>query len=274
MRDVIGMLGMLAVLLGAVPVEGATAGGESTQPSAEPTGAAEPAATAEPLLVDEKGPKKLLNPPRPGDVWWMREGKGYTLCEAVYKELQRYTPKQLGVCVSSVALRLPGMKELDGWNELDPREHEDLFKRLVQYDPAGVRSTKLDANRLYQEFLTTGGRMRVNTLRVFRHPLGDPVTTYDQPQTVVELRRRTNQELCPASPSLTDMVQTFYVTGDLTEPSAEVKNSEVYAARNARLIEYKGVLHLMKGTDVLTFYRDFGKGWLQSYCDYRFTGTE
>ena len=44
----------------------------------------------------------------------MREGKGYTLCEALYKELQKYTPAQLGLCSASVVLGLPGIKELEG----------------------------------------------------------------------------------------------------------------------------------------------------------------
>ena len=41
--------------------------------------------------------RRFLNPPKPGNAWWMREGKGYTLCEALYKELQKYTPAQLGL---------------------------------------------------------------------------------------------------------------------------------------------------------------------------------
>jgi hypothetical protein len=286
MKDLIGLFGLMALLLAAGPLRGSTGGTESTQPSARSTATGEQAPAKSEPPAGKDGPKELLNPPKPGDVWWMREGKGYTLCEAVYKELQRYTPRQLGVCVPAVAHPHPGMKELDGWTELDPREHEDLYKRLVQYDKVGVRSyftgerfdeKKLDDARLdylYQEFLKLGGRMRTNSLMVFRHPLGDLVTTYDQPQTVVELRRKTNKELCPDSPALTDMVSTFYVTADLAGPSPEIMQVEARSASNGRLVQYKGVLHLMSGTDVLAFYRDFGKGWLQSYCDYRFQRIE
>lgn len=224
-------------------------------------------------------PRALLNPPKPGDVWWMREGKGYTVCEALYEKLQQYTPKQLGVCAVSVAFQLPGMQELDGWRELDPRDHKDLYKRLIQYDKVGVRSyfsgeafdlKKLDEDTLerkFQLFLEDGGRMRVNTLAVFRHPLADPITTYHRPQTVIELRIRSNKVICPDAPSLTDLVKTFYVTEDLAGPSPDIKQHEASVASASRLVEYKGALRLVYGLTSLSIHRLNKNGMMVTYCE-------
>jgi len=247
-------------------------------PTAEawmPTAQAAPESPSSELRVK---PRALLNPPKPGDVWWMREGKGYTFCEALYEKLQQYTPRQLGNCAVSVALQLPGMKELDGWRELDPRDHKDLYKRLIQYDKVDARSyftgehfelKRLDEDELerkYQEFLSNGGRMRLNTLQVFRHPLADPVTTYNQPQTVIELRIPSNKGVCPDAPSLTDLVKTFYVTEDLSGPSPDIKQFEASTASGSRLVEYKGALRLMNGHSALVFYRQTKDGMMRSYC--------
>lgn len=237
------------------------------------------AALQDAASVQPQKPRALLNPPKPGDVWWMREGKGYTLCDALYKKLQQYTPKQLGYCAASVAFQLPGMNELDGWRELDPPDYKDLYKRLIQYNKVGASSyftrqyfdqKKLDEDTLeqkYQAFLKDGGRMRVNTLQVFRHPLADPITTYNQPQTVIELRIKSNKGICPDSPSLTDLVQTFYVTEDLSRPSPEIKQLEASVASLSRLVEYKGAMRLVYGSDALEFYRQTKDGMLHPFCD-------
>lgn len=247
-------------------------GGEARTPGVQTS----PESTAS---EQRKIPRALLNPPKPGDVWWMREGKGYTICEALYEKLQQYTPKQLGACAVSVAFQLPGMKELDGWRELDPRDHKDLYKRLTQYAKVGVNSyftgeyfdlQKLDEDTLerkFQLFLEGGGRMRVNTLQVFRHPLADPITTYHRPQTVIELRIRSNKAICPDAPSLTDLVRTFYVTEDLSGPSPDIKQHEASVASSARLVEYKGALRLVYGLEGLSIYRQTKDGMMHSYCE-------
>jgi hypothetical protein len=200
----------------------------------------------------------------------MREGKGYTFCEALYKRLQRYTPKQLGSCVPSVAMDLPGMKELDGWVELDPRKYKDLYKQLTQleakYSPALQRTDDWIA-RDFQSFVESGGRMRTTTVWVFRHPLAEPNTTYDRPQTVVEVRVKTNREICPDSPALSDIVRTYYVNPDLSAPSQEVPRLESSTARLGRLVQYKGKVRMLYGTTDIDVWRMDNDGMLRSYCE-------
>jgi len=242
-------------------------------------------------ISSRTGPRQLLNPPKRGDVWWMREGKGYTLCEALYKKLQDYTPEGLGQCAASVALSLPGMKELDGWKELNPREHGELFKRLLQYQQVGVEAyfhkspeyseyfekKKYDDSWLekkYQDSLEFNVRMRVKTMKVFRYPLGHPdLATYGQPQTVLEIRKGRFKEQCPKAPTLTDSVQTFYVAADLSGPAPDVLAGEAASGGSGRLVSYKGVIHLMLsgpgGGDGVGFYRDFGDGQLHPFCEIR-----
>lgn len=259
-----------------VPTEISAAEAEPSADARVPRVQAVPENTAS---EQRQKPRALLNPPNPGDVWWMREGKGYTICEALYMELRQYTPKQLGACAVSVAFQLPGMKELDGWRELDPRDHKDLYKRLTQYAKVGVNSyftgeyfdlKKFDEDTLerkFQLFLEDGGQMRVNALQVFRHPLADPVTTYNRLQTVLELRIRSNKAICPDAPSLTDLVRTFYVTEDLSGPSPDIKQHEASVASSARLVEYKGVLRLLYGNRGLSIHRQTKDGMMHSYCE-------
>lgn len=222
-------------------------------------------------------PQMFFNPPKSGDVWWQREGIGYTFCDEMYKRLQSFTPKQLGNCVASVVFQLPGVKELEGWRELDPHAYKDLYKSLIQYSKVGahyftreyfeqLKLSEETLERKFQLFLKDGGRMRVNEVQVFRHPLADPITTYDRPQTIVELRVNSNKGVCPDAPALTDLVRTFYVTSDLQGPAPDVKPLEALVASNARLVQYKGAVRLMRTTNGFEFFRQTKDGMLHSFC--------
>jgi hypothetical protein len=270
----------MAMLLLVSPLHCGAGGTDSAQPTAQAaaTPEQEPAKSQSPPAAGQE-PKRLLNPPKAGESWWMREGKGYTLCEALYDRLQSYTPDQLGVCTASVVAEIPGIRALDTWTELDPRKHEALFKKLTQYDKVGVRTyfsgdsfekKKIDDARLhylYQQFLQQGGRMRMNTIQVFRHPLADPITTYGTPQTVIELRLKNNKEICPDSPTIVDVVRTFYVTKDLSGPDPSIKAREASSAALGELIEYKGELHLMYGRSGLSFSRQMKDGMMRPFCE-------
>jgi hypothetical protein len=215
--------------------------------------------------------------------WWMREGKGYGLCEAVYKELLKYTPEQAGPCMSGIILSVPGMKEIDGWQELNPLEHEELYKRLVQYREVGVEayfgrnpqryeSKRLDPSRLdqaYRELLGSNLRMGVNTVQLFTHPMGDPTITYAAPQTVLELRDKEYSDECPAGITQPDRILTYYVAADLSGPSPDIRTYEAgRMGGGAQLIEYKNKIHLMRATpSAAVFHADLGRGVLQSFCE-------
>lgn len=225
--------------------------------------------------------------------WWMREGKGDQLCETLYKELQKYRPEDLGSCTGSVALALPGMKEMEGWKELDPREHKQLFKKIQQYQALGAQAyfgkwpenaelrrtlqggakqkTISDENleKRFQSFLAMGGRMRVKTLQLFQHPLHRPDITYEQPQTLLELRTKWYRTDCPKSPSLNDAVETFYITSDLSGPDPGILDGERSEASNAQIVVYKDAIYLMyisPGGDGIMFSRESSYWDLQRTC--------
>jgi hypothetical protein len=218
-----------------------------------------------------------------GSRWWMREGKGYVLCEAVYKELLKYTPEQAQPCMTGIVQSVPGMKEVDGWKELNPREHEEFYKRLVQYREVGVdayfgrnpqryESKHLDPSRLdrhYSELLSSDLLMRVKTLQLFTHPLSHPEITQPGPQTVLELRARKHSDQCPAGIVQPDRLLTYYVAADLSGPSPEIPVYE--AARmggGTQVVEYKNKIHLMRATSTAAvFYADLGSGALERFCE-------
>lgn len=221
--------------------------------------------------------------------WWMRNGHEDPLCQTLYKELRKHRPQDIGSCTGSVALALPGMKEMDGWKELDPREHKELYKKILQYQALGAatyfgtmptttqgyseyvkQKTISDENleKRYQSFIAVGGRMRVKTLQLMRHPGLYPTSiTYEQPQTLLEFRTKWYRTDCPKSPSLNEAVETFYVTADLSGPDPGILDGERATASRAGLTTYKGVVYMMHaGSRAVTLYRDRGNGVLWPTC--------
>jgi len=222
--------------------------------------------------------------PNAADVWRIREGKGYGLCDSLHARLQKHRPPELGRCATAVALSLPGMREFDDWKELNAEQHEALYKQIIQYDAMGVLAyfdpqhrgakNQLDdaaLDKAWRGFTEIGGRMRVKTIQLIRHPLGEPHITYTRPQTILELRRKRYPFECPKAPALVDNVQSYYVTPDLSRPDPEILPYEAGIARFSRLVEYKGIPHLMYGDSSLSFYREFQRegthGTLRRYCE-------
>jgi hypothetical protein len=253
--------------------------GIGAQPD-QTNGARDPSARPE-----NQGSVRLLNPPKPGERWWMREGKGYTLCEAMYAKYQPYTQEDIRICPDALALTLPGMRELSGWVELDPRDYGNLYKNLMQYDRVGLRayfgadaerfeqfkSSPESLERAYQDFLLELPKARMRMLRrqFFVRSLDE--TTYTMPQTIIEIRRPWSAETCPRMTSSPERVSTYYVTPDLSGPDPHIPIYEVEAAKTGRFVEYKGVAHLMvTASSDIEFYRDLGAGYLQSFCDIRY----
>jgi len=231
--------------------------------------------------AQQAGPIALLNPPKPGDVWWMRQGKGYALCEAMYSALQNYTPDDVRSCPDALALTLPGMRDLPGWIDLDPREHKDLYNSLMQYHRVGARAYFGDAPELferdkyspealergYQNFLTLpGARMRALTRQFFLYDLGGS-PRYETPQTIVEIHRLL-PDACPRVAASPEQVWTYYTNPDLAGPDSRIQPYEEAAAKSGRFVEYRGVAHLMRTSGPgIMFYRDFGRGVLQAFCE-------
>lgn len=234
--------------------------------------------------ANRAGLEGLLNPPKPGDVWWMREGKGYTLCEAMYQKFQEYTPDEVGTCPDVLALTLPGMSELDGWVPLVPGEHGDLWKSVTQHRNVGAaayfgerpeyfeqRQYPLEIlERGYQTFLGTVIAMRVNSRQLFTQSLGGD-RLFSEPQAILEIRTPQIPEACPRITPTPEFVRTYYVSADLSGPDSRMRGSEaaaLSASGGARFVEYKGVVHLMAsyGSDIL-FWRDFGDGVFRSFCE-------
>lgn len=60
------------------------------------------------------------------------QGKGWRLCEALLKELQRQAPKNAENCPVDLLRSLPGVTEPE-WKDMDVTRHEDLIRKLALY---------------------------------------------------------------------------------------------------------------------------------------------
>jgi hypothetical protein len=132
----------------------------------------------------------------------MRVGSGDAFCERVLQAVEQFKPEHLARCADSLVLGLPEVSELGGWTELNPREHGELYKKLLQYDAvgakayfgqqpdAGARREKSDEElqRAFDVFVSSGGRMRVKRVQLFTRAAAHPAKNYPHPQTIVEYR--------------------------------------------------------------------------------------
>jgi hypothetical protein len=230
----------------------------------------------------------LASSPRQESVWLLQKGGGDSLCEALFRDVQRYSPKQLGVCVPSIALNQKGITEFEGWTKLDLRAHATLYKELKQYDRVGVQayfgenSERFQRRKFsdamlehwYQLFLNSGGQVRVNTISILHRPQAGGPTAAAEPRTVLELRTSTNKELCPDSPALPDTVQTFFVIPDLSGPSRDISEHEANVGSSARLVRYQDAPLVIYGTQTLALYREDELGSLSSFCEIQYRAVE
>lgn len=74
----------------------------------------------------------VLSPLTAHAEYVITEGKGWRFCEALLKELKRYSPEKPDHCAVSMLRHLPGVTE-PKWEELDVSQHEDLLRKLVLY---------------------------------------------------------------------------------------------------------------------------------------------
>jgi hypothetical protein len=233
-------------------------------------------------VAQEGSPKKLLNPPQEKDRWWMRQGKGCEFCEAVYREISKYTPEELGNCVDAIVLATPGVQEAGGWKELDPREHEELYKRIWRFDAVG-RDAYFDPSapsrdkagladrgeEMWKGFLQAGGRMRTLQTPLFARAVGHPDVAYASPQTLLEYRFKLNKSFCVNASRSADEVVTHFVSADLSGPDPAVLGWESNLTENVtRLIEYHGQTLLMAGNKDLTFYKKVKGGDLDDFVKF------
>ena len=133
-------------------------------------------------------------------------------------------------------LGLPGIKELEGWTDLDPKERGTLYKNIVLFNAVGVdayfgRRPKSSEGKAwdeallehwYQDLLKYGSTMRVKEVHVFKLALGRSDVRYSKPQTVLEIRGKKAPSECPPGIGLTDRMQTYFIASDLSGPDPDV----------------------------------------------------
>lgn len=153
--------------------------------------------------------------------WWIRTGAGNGICDELHQRLIKYRPEDISGCPRGVVLTLPGIKEAEGWKELNPLDHIELINKLRLYrelhspdmyferwggqrgsqnsDDAQHQMKKAEDIRarlkpyLYsREYVETavqerGLRLRTQTLKLFRHTSPDGTGSVER-QTLLEIR--------------------------------------------------------------------------------------
>lgn len=161
--------------------------------------------------------------------WWMREGVGGELCDALHRRLADYRREDIDGCPVGMALSIPGLKEADGWRELNPVDHVDLINKLRfytvlnlpdayfeiwsetdygQYQRNKVEQVKellapyLYTRKIVEDMVRQEGlRLRVQRFSIIRHSVGLGFVNQVEGQTLLEVRssKRTQPAVVPYS---------------------------------------------------------------------------
>lgn len=222
--------------------------------------------------------------------WWLRDGIGDELCDAMHRLLVPYRSEDISACPANIALTLPGLKEAEGWQELNPLDHVELINKLRVYDQLGadayfdrfensergeqlrkkadiVRKKLLaqalsceEVERRVRELGLYIGVMRIKPLRYGVASFSSPPPEY---LTLLHLRvdKSKSTEYWPDSGGcpLTKRdaaVRHYFVTTDLSGPDPEPA-LPVQTIKNAWSVTYKGDIYFMNvyGSSDFTFDR-------------------
>jgi hypothetical protein len=118
-----------------------------------------------------------------GAEYAIKEGKGYAVCEAVKAALDRLGPSDNATaCNRQAARTVPGLHE-PPWQDLDVKDHWDLFLRFNRYDLKPGNESAFSALMESWGKMAEAGTLRMQIVRIdlLHSPLG--------PQTLVRVIR-------------------------------------------------------------------------------------
>lgn len=218
--------------------------------------------------------------------WDHHEGKGYTLCDALHKRLNKYAypdpVKHVNSCGWNVMLSYPGFTE-PPWEELEPRQHEELIFKLLRYAegsfarPGSEPRIRAEA----REFIEQGGRVQLWRTRLIsdfynkKHP---EVWAPPGVQNVIHLRypptpiQEETTALCPDVPRAGFAGGSLFIVNDeFTDIHPDMGVAGPILARSTLLL-YRGRPHFLSGSFAFEFAvgRDEGSG-PGSFCNFRYT---
>ncbi len=165
-------------------------------------------------------------------------GPGHGLCEALVRWFNHTTPKGKMKCPARIVRSTPGISEPD-WVELDIRQHEALFVKLMQAWSVGGAEyffklrpttwpTPEDIHARLEEARAGKYRMWMVKQDV------DGVGRDGKLETIVMIQRALSDESCSED-------GTWYVKEDLSElDEGKTRNSVGGAKPGAVLVHYKG----------------------------------
>jgi uncharacterized protein len=213
--------------------------------------------------------------------WWMREGMGNELCNSMHQLLVPYRAEDISACPAGVALTLPGLKEAEGWRELDPLNHIELINTLRVYSALGdeayfgrfknnpygeslrKKSEMAKTHRFAQPLSRDEVERRVSELGLRLRVMNTPPLRFSRIQpdasvkfslgtkTLLEMRVQRDKSIedrpisgdCPL-PQKDEAIHHYFISSDLLGPDPDPAVFDGYV-KDAWLVDYMGQLHVM-----------------------------
>lgn len=191
----------------------------------------------------------------------LKQGKGYAICEAFKKRLDKLGSLRQPLAYNSKYLswEIPGIKEA-AWQDLNLETHEELFEKLIRYDmkPGNEKGEMRVKERIAQwRADAKAGKAKLQILRA-------NIEVYDDtPETVARIWRK-------YGPGKHEYSVTMYpVTEDLTEID-RVKIGRAYWMAGGDLAVYGGRHYVVEWiSSGILIASDFGSG-LVPFCSIEF----
>ena len=228
-------------------------------------------------------------PSTQGGSWTYRGGAGRNepLCHELLRRLNRYDQDEsLGNRCSFPVLASHPKFSAPPWEELDLRQHEELFVKLIKYSdegPAGyfqlrpgLKQQNPDSYYQYRAklLIEEGGRLRVWRTRLVNHYGSGPIIPAPPgDQAIVQMYIPMSKEIqatyCAGKPkpaNVNGLDLLFIVTPDLSGPDPNIDPGTLGILGGSDLVIYEGKPLLVSGEDV---WRD-GELMLNRLCNFEF----
>lgn len=203
------------------------------------------------------------------DVRWRIDGVGDrdSRCRSFIKEIRLRKCTDYD-CSYDAIVESGGFSE-PPWEELDPKEYQDLISKLHFWAQSNYRYLKRkqgkvdgeDGNLTYGKYyVDRGGRLRVWRAKLSESDKNEEESTFQKSRTIVEL-------LYPLAGSKVNK-STFLASSDLRDPDFDVDESVASTLQGSALYLMKGDPYFIRGSQV-SYLKS---GELRTLCLFRVDG--
>jgi uncharacterized protein YecT (DUF1311 family) len=212
--------------------------------------------------------------------WQYSRGKGYTLCDAIYRRINQFSypdpMKESNSCGWNAMLSFDDFTE-PPWQELDVQKHLDLVYKLIRYSWSGGRPDSIRPSQEpfirqdVERFIKEGGRVQLWRAKLLSNFYNaDHPEAWAPPglQNVIQLRQSNTTEskelqsrLCPRIPWVGWGGYTYLVNDDLTNVHPDIGWFAAFSMGGTLVLFNGQPYSLGREADLgLSINRDDGRG--------------